>query len=68
MIHKNFVAGTWCEGSERIANINPSDLGDVIGHYAQAGKDDLDRALDAAREGQQQWADMVALYGGKAPA
>ena len=57
MIHKNYIAGTWCEGTERTTNINPSDLGDVIGHYAQAGEDDLERALDAAREGQQQWAD-----------
>ena len=57
MIHKNYIAGTWCEGTERTTNINPSDLGDVIGHYAPAGEDDLERALDAAREGQQQWAD-----------
>ena len=57
MIHKNYIAGTWCEGTERTTNINPSDLGDVIGHYAQAGEDDLERALDAARKGQQQWAD-----------
>jgi acyl-CoA reductase-like NAD-dependent aldehyde dehydrogenase len=57
MIHKNHIAGTWCEGTERTTNINPSDLADVIGHYAQAGEDDLEKALDAAREGQQQWAD-----------
>lgn len=56
MTHKNFIAGSWCEGIERVADINPSDLGDVIGHYAQAGDSDLGNALDAAREGYRQWA------------
>ncbi len=56
MIDKNFIAGEWREGAESIANVNPSDLDDVIGQYAQADKSDLDLALDAAAGAQQDWA------------
>lgn len=56
MTQKNFIAGSWCDGAGSIANINPSDLGDVVGEYAQAGLDDLDRALSSARQAQLRWA------------
>ena len=42
---RNFIAGAWCDGASTIANVNPSDLSDVIGHYAQASAADLDRAV-----------------------
>ena len=53
---QNFIAGAWCDGSSTIANINPSDLSDQIGHYAQADSAQLDRALDAAQTAQKKWA------------
>ncbi len=56
MTNKNFIAGRWCGGSDQIADINPSDLDDVIGNFAQADANDLDRALDAARDAQDEWA------------
>ena len=52
---RNYIAGDWCEGEGTVANINPSDVSDVIGHYAQASAGDLDRAVAAAREAQPKW-------------
>ena len=46
----NWIAGDWAGSEDRIENINPSDTHDVIGHYAQANFDDLERAV-ISREG-----------------
>jgi acyl-CoA reductase-like NAD-dependent aldehyde dehydrogenase len=51
----NFIAGEWIAGASEVANINPSDLSDTIGMYAQADKSQLDRALDAAQWAQTEW-------------
>ena len=55
-ITKNLIAGEWLAGASEIANINPSDLSDTIGHYAQADAAQLQRALDAAVDAQREWA------------
>jgi aldehyde dehydrogenase (NAD+) len=47
----NYIAGEWLAGESEIENRNPSDLSDVIGRYAQAGADQVEAALDAARVG-----------------
>jgi len=52
----NFIAGEWLAGASEIANINPSDLSDTIGMYAQADTAQLNQALDAARIAQIEWA------------
>ncbi|MBB4304732.1 aldehyde dehydrogenase (NAD+) [Rhodobium orientis] len=46
----NLIAGSWREGATTIENRNPSDLADVIGYYAQAGADQLEQAVAAARQ------------------
>jgi aldehyde dehydrogenase (NAD+) len=55
-LNQNFIAGEWLAGAGEIANINPSDLSDTIGHYAQADSAQLQRALDAAEAAQREWA------------
>ncbi|MFD0858872.1 aldehyde dehydrogenase family protein [Roseovarius aquimarinus] len=55
-IRKNYIAGEWVTGPGQIENINPSDLSDVIGTYAQASAEQLDQALDAAKTAQAEWA------------
>ena len=45
----NLIAGEWREGASTVENVNPSDLGDTIGHYAQADEPQLDEAVAAAR-------------------
>ncbi len=52
----NLIAGEWVAGGNEIANINPSDLSDTIGMYAQADSPQLLRALDAAKMAQLEWA------------
>jgi acyl-CoA reductase-like NAD-dependent aldehyde dehydrogenase len=52
----NFIAGEWLAGTREIANINPSDLSDTIGMYAQADSAQLQRALEAANDAQKEWA------------
>jgi acyl-CoA reductase-like NAD-dependent aldehyde dehydrogenase len=52
---RNFIAGFWADGASELANINPSDVSDVIGNYAQASADQLDEALSAARQAQPLW-------------
>ena len=54
--HQNYIAGEWVSGSNGIENINPSDLSDVIGVFAQASAAQLDDALSAARRAQVAWA------------
>lgn len=52
---KNFIAGSWCTGQSNIENTNPSDVSDVIGHYAQANHFQLENAIDSAQAAQKKW-------------
>lgn len=52
----NYIAGEWTKGASEIENRNPSDLTDLIGMFAQANSDDLERTLDQARVAQTEWA------------
>lgn len=54
-VFSNFIAGEWLVSSKSIANINPANTNDVIGHYAQAGKEHTEQAIKAAINGQQHW-------------
>ena len=51
----NYVGGAWLTGPNGVENVNPSDLSDVVGHYAQASAGDVDTAVDAARDGSEAW-------------
>lgn len=53
--YENYIAGEWVSSDDYIENRNPSDLSDVIGLYAQASAEQLDQALDAARQAQAVW-------------
>lgn len=54
--HLNYIAGDWVAGGSSIENRNPSDLSDLIGHYAQATSSQLDDAVTAAARAQTEWA------------
>jgi len=56
MSYRNYIAGEWREGAATVANINPSDLGDVIGHYAMAGAGQAREAIAAAANAFPVWA------------
>ncbi|ROZ75257.1 aldehyde dehydrogenase family protein [Ramlibacter sp. WS9] len=45
---RNYIAGEWVAGAGALANVNPSDLSDVIGEYAQADEAQAQAAIEAA--------------------
>ena len=57
----NYIAGAWVAGAEAAPNINPSDLGDTIDHYAAASANDVSQAIAAAREALGSWSRSTSL-------
>jgi acyl-CoA reductase-like NAD-dependent aldehyde dehydrogenase len=55
-LHKNFINGEWIEGENAKDNINPSDLSDIVGSYAQASLADAEAAIAAAKAAGPAWA------------
>jgi alpha-ketoglutaric semialdehyde dehydrogenase len=55
MLHKNYINGEWVEGVSERDNINPSDVSDVIGQYAQASAAQADDAIAAAKAAFPGW-------------
>ncbi len=53
-MHKNLIDGEWVDG-DAAANINPSNLNDVIGEYARATKADTEAAIAAAKRALPAW-------------
>ncbi|MCY1203216.1 Alpha-ketoglutaric semialdehyde dehydrogenase [compost metagenome] len=55
-----FIGGQWCDALEgkTIAVLNPA-TGKEIGRVAHAGQADLERAVEAAREGFETWRAMT---------
>ena len=54
--YDNYIDGQWVAGNRYQANINPSDLTDVIGEYAQADAGQVETAIAAARKAFPGWA------------
>jgi aldehyde dehydrogenase (NAD+) len=52
----NFIGGDWVTAQETLENRNPSDLDDVIGHYACASNDQVNDAVAAATAALPAWA------------
>ena len=55
MLHKNYINGEWLEGSAVSKNINPSDVTDVVGEYAQADAKQAEAAIAAAKAALPGW-------------
>jgi acyl-CoA reductase-like NAD-dependent aldehyde dehydrogenase len=53
--HDNYINGAWVAGASYAANVNPSNLGDVIGEYTQADVAQLDAAVQAAQAAFPAW-------------
>ena len=51
----NLIDGKWCAGTTSRQNINPSDLDDVVGEYAQADAMQANLAIKAACNAQRAW-------------
>ena len=55
-LHKNFINGEWVAGTGAKENINPSDVTDIVGEYAQADKAQTEAAIAAAQAAAPGWA------------
>jgi len=55
MIHANYINQVWVDGDNALANENPSDLDDVVGHYAVASVEQVKEAVQAARGAFAAW-------------
>ena len=53
--HDNLINGQWVAAGQYTPNINPSNLADVIGDYAQGSAQQLDDAVAAARAAFPAW-------------
>ena len=56
MDYTNLIAGSWENTSDGCANVNPSDITDVIGMAALSETADMDRAVASARTAAADWA------------
>ena len=54
-LHRNLIDGEWAAG-EAVANVNPSDTNEIVGHYARASKADAEAAIAAAKAASARWA------------
>lgn len=53
---QNWIGGAWVDGVSITRNVNPSDLSDLIGEYAQADAEQTRQAIAAARDAFPKWA------------
>jgi aldehyde dehydrogenase (NAD+) len=54
-VRQNYIAGSWVDGASVSRNINPSDLDDVVGEYAQANAAQAKEAIAAAHQALKTW-------------
>ena len=55
-MHKNFINGEWVSGASVKDNINPSDVTDIVGQYAQADAAQAQAAIAVAKAAFPAWA------------
>ncbi|HEY9225845.1 MAG TPA: aldehyde dehydrogenase family protein [Gemmatimonadaceae bacterium] len=53
--YPNLINGRTLDSTDRMADINPSNTGDVVGEFARATTAELDQAIAAAREAFVKW-------------
>ncbi|WP_028022017.1 aldehyde dehydrogenase family protein [Enterovibrio calviensis] len=50
-----YIGGEWQQGKSTVANINPSNIRESLGDYAQASEAQVQMAIACAREAQPTW-------------
>ncbi len=55
--YKNFIAGEWVEShtGRTFENLNPADTRDVVGVFQKSDKEDVNRAIEAAKHAYKTW-------------
>ncbi|MFM7467903.1 MAG: aldehyde dehydrogenase family protein [Vampirovibrionales bacterium] len=56
-VFKNYIAGEWVESlsGETFVNTNPANPSEVIGYFQQSTKEDVERAITAAKAAFDDW-------------
>jgi aldehyde dehydrogenase (NAD+) len=54
-IFNNFINGEWVSSTHYSKNINPSDITDIVGEYAQADAGQVNDAVAATKAAQPAW-------------
>jgi alpha-ketoglutaric semialdehyde dehydrogenase len=59
---RNFIAGVWCDAKDgrRFESRNPADLRETVASVALSGRNDVDRAVAAARAALPGWRSLPA--------
>lgn len=55
-MYQQFIDGSWQDSPGQRNNINPSDVSDVVGTYADGGRAEIDQAVAAAAQAAPGWA------------
>jgi alpha-ketoglutaric semialdehyde dehydrogenase len=55
MIHGNYIDGDWVEGPAVTPNVNPSDVSETVGEYAQGDAAAAETAIAAAKQALPAW-------------
>lgn len=55
-MNANHIAGEWVAGVDLRINVNPSDVTDIVGEYAQADANQASLAIRAASSMRHEWA------------
>ncbi|EGU41450.1 hypothetical protein VII00023_06332 [Vibrio ichthyoenteri ATCC 700023] len=50
-----YIAGEWQSGVSTVSNINPSDISENLGEFAQASEAQVQQAISAAKQAQPEW-------------
>ena len=55
--YQNYIGGKWVPSAsgETFENVNPADVRDVIGRFPISTREDVDAAVDAAKEAYKSW-------------
>ncbi len=54
-VWKNFIGGHWVDGAATSDDINPSDISDIVGVFAEGDAEQIDSAVSAAKAAVTEW-------------
>lgn len=56
-VYKNFINGEWVDarGGQAYDNRNPANTSELVGMFVSSSKEDVDAAVDAAKEAYKTW-------------
>ncbi len=56
-VYKNFINGEWVEShtGHTFENLNPADTREVVGIFQKSDKQDVDTAIEAAKQAYKKW-------------